>query len=426
MNTERQPQATRERQPQATRERQPQATRERQPQATREQQLALDDVLKGHNVFITGGAGVGKSFLVNNIVDTIKTQLGVCAMTGCAALLINGATLHSFLGIGLATESALHLANKVRKFPAVFERIIQLETLLIDEVSMLNDELFEKVSEFLQIIRKSMRPFGGVQMVFVGDPFQLCPVDGEYCFTSKLWTSNIKIHTLSANMRQRGDPAFKELLDRVRWGVCSDEDLSTLKKLKDTTFPDGIVPTKLYAKNINVDAINQAELSKLTNDSKEYSYFCANEYSQKWATANKIPALIKLKIGAQVMCTRNIPLQGLVNGSRGVITDMDEDGISIQLLSGRIVYLSPIAVSPFDKPYIIVKFLPIKLAWAITIHSAQGMTIDALEVDLGKDIFAFGQAYTGLSRATSLSSVRVTSVLAKSFVTNPVVKKFFS
>ena len=395
-----------------------------QPQVTREQQLALDDVLKGHNVFITGGAGVGKSYLVNKIVETIKTQLGVCAMTGCAALLINGATLHSFLGIGLATESALHLANKVRKFPAVFERIIQLETLLIDEVSMLNDELFEKVSEFLQTIRKSMKPFGGVQMVFVGDPFQLCPVDGEYCFTSKLW-KNIKIHTLSANMRQRGDPAFKELLDRVRWGVCSDEDLATLTQLKHTTFPDGIVPTRLYAKNINVDAINQGELSKLTTDSKEYSYFCANDYSQKWATANKIPAQIKLKIGAQVMCTRNIPLLGLVNGSRGVITDMDESGVSIQLLSGKVVQLGTIAISPFDKPYIIVKFLPLKLAWAITIHSSQGMTIDALEVDLGKDIFAFGQAYTGLSRATSLATVRVTSVLAKSFVTNPIVKTFF-
>ena len=131
------------------------------------------------NLILTGGAGVGKSYLVNIIVDTIPTQIGICAMTGCAALLINGATLHSFLGIGLATESALHLANKVRKFPAVFERIIQLETLLIDEVSMLNDELFEKVSEFLQIIRKNKKPFGGVQMIFVGDPFQLCPVDGD-------------------------------------------------------------------------------------------------------------------------------------------------------------------------------------------------------------------------------------------------------
>ena len=119
-------------------------------------------------------------------------------------------------------------------------------------------------------------------------------------------------------------------------------------------------------------------------------------------------------------------MSGLVNGSRGVITEMCDDGVYIKLLSGSTVHLGIIAVSPFDNPYIIVKYLPIKLAWAITIHSAQGMTIDALEVDLGRDIFAYGQAYTGLSRATSLSNVRITSVLAKSFTTSPVVLKFMS
>jgi ATP-dependent DNA helicase PIF1 len=391
-----------------------------------EQQIALDDVIKGTDVFITGGAGVGKSYLVKHIVDTTNKKIGVCAMTGCAALLINGATLHSYLGIGLAKESAQELAQKVRKFAAIVNRIKTLDILLIDEVSMLNDELFEKVQEFLQIVRKSTKPFGGVQMIFVGDPFQLCPIEGNYCFTSKIWTSmNIKVHTLNCNMRQQGDPAFKDLLDRVRWGVCSNEDLETLKYLQHTTFQDGIIPTKLYAKNINVDSINMSELAKLTTEPKEYSYCCANDHSTKWATTNKIPEKIKLRVGAQVMCTRNMPLLGLVNGSRGVITHMFEDGIHIKLLSGKTAIIGPITISPFDNPYIVVKFLPVKLAWAVTIHSSQGMTIDALEVDLGKDIFAWGQAYTGLSRATSLSAVRVTSVLAKSFITNPVVKKFF-
>ena len=389
-----------------------------------EQQLALDDVVKGLSIFITGGAGVGKSYLVNKISD-VMDNIGVCAMTGCAALLINGATLHSYLGIGLAKDSAKELAQKVRKFTVILKRIMSLKVLLIDEVSMLNDDLFEKVHDFLQIVRKNTKPFGGVQMIFVGDPFQLCPVEGGYCFTSKLWTG-IKVHTLSSNMRQQGDPKFKELLDRVRWGKCSDEDLATLKGLSSITFPDGIIPTKLYAKNINVDTINQSELAKLSTEPREYSYCCANDYSIKWAVTNKIPEKIKLRVGAQVMCTRNMPLVGLVNGSRGVIPHMFEDGIHVKLLSGNTVVLGPIAVSPFDNPYIVVRFLPIKLAWAITIHSSQGMTIDALEVDLGKDIFAAGQAYTGLSRATSLSSVRVTSVLAKSFVTSPIVKKFFS
>jgi ATP-dependent DNA helicase PIF1 len=391
-----------------------------------EQKLALDDVLKGTSVFITGGAGVGKSFLVNKISQAlVHKNIGVCAMTGCAALLINGATVHSYLAIGLAQDPAKVLAARVKKFANVHSRILSMQTLLIDEVSMLNDELFEKISEFLQIVRKNTKPFGGVQMIFVGDPFQLAPVEGDYCFTSKLWT-DIKVHTLVSNMRQADDQTFKELLDRVRWGKCSQDDLETLEKCNDTEFPEGIVPTKLYSKNVNVDSINLKEFDKLSTDVHVYPCDYLNEASKKWATANKIPEKIHLRIGAQVMCTRNIPTLGLVNGSRGVVVEVYMDGVGVKLLNGTYVKVVPFAVAPFDNPYVGVQYVPLKLAWAITIHSSQGMTIDALEVDLGRDIFAFGQAYTGLSRAKSLSTVKITSVLAKSFITSPTVKKFFT
>lgn len=392
-----------------------------------EQQLALDDVLKGENVFITGGAGVGKSYLVNKIVQRLAhTNPGVCAMTGCAALLINGVTVHSYLGIGLAKEPAGVLANRVRKFTNINQRLVSLKTLLIDEASMLNNELFEKISEFLQLLRKNLLPFGGVQVILVGDPFQLGPVDGDYFFTSKLWSRDIfKVHTLTANMRQSGDDGFKSLLDRVRWGECAKEDLEILQARQNTVFPEGITPTKLYSKNINVDAINQREYDKLETPSQEYLCWHLNDGSKKWAAANKIPEKVHFRIGAQVMCTRNIPTLGLVNGSRGVVTEVTPNDVCIQLTEGGRVRLGFITVSPFDNPYIEVRYVPLKLAWAITIHSAQGMTIDALEVDLGKDVFAPGQAYTGLSRAKSLATVRVTSVMAKSFITSPTVKKFF-
>ena len=391
-----------------------------------EQKLALDDVLKGKSVFITGGAGVGKSYLVNKIVQaTTNKNVGVCAMTGCAALLINGSTVHSYLGIGLAREEAVHLAGKARKFANVYQRLLTLQILLIDEVSMLNDELFEKISEFLQIIRKNKKPFGGVQMIFVGDPFQLCPVEGDYCFTSKKWV-DITVHTLTANMRQAGDVQFKELLDRVRWGFCSEHDLWRLQTCKDTEFPDGIIPTKLYSKNVNVDSINKVEFDKLTTDVYEYESWYLNEQSKKWATTNKIPEKVYMRVGAQVMCTRNIPTLGVVNGSRGVVTEVKADCVTIQLIDGGVVRMGLVSVTPFDNPYIEVKFLPLKFAWAITIHSSQGMTIDALEVDLGKDIFTYGQAYTGLSRGKSLSTVRIVNVAAKSFITSPTVTKFFS
>jgi len=393
-----------------------------------EQKLALDDVLASKNIFITGGAGVGKSYLVNKIVQaTSHKNVGVCAMTGCAALLINGTTIHSYLAIGLAKESAKMLAKRVQGFFTVYQRLTQLHTLLIDEVSMLNDELFEKISEFFQILRKNSRPFGGVQMVLVGDPFQLGPVDGDYFFTSKTWAdAKFKVHTLQMNMRQAGDDSFKSLLDRVRWGTCCEDDLETLKKCRDTAFPPGISPTKLYSKNVNVDSINRSEFDKLKTDVFEYKTWYLNEASTKWANANRISEKMNLRVGAQVMCTRNIPTLGLVNGSRGVIKTVGTDDVVVELLDGSMVRLGILTVSPFDNPYIEVRYMPLKLAWAITIHSSQGMTIDALEVDLGSDVFAFGQAYTGLSRAKSLATVRIPRVAAKSFMTSSTVKKFFN
>ena len=389
-----------------------------------EQQRALDDVVNDHNVFITGGAGVGKSFLVSHIVDHTP-GIAVTAMTGCAALLINGTTLHSHLGIGLAKETAQKLAVMVRKYPGVAERVLHMQTLLIDEVSMLSDELFEKVSEMLKILKRSKKPFGGVQLVLVGDPFQLCPVQGNYCFTSPVWAEcKFKVHRLEMNMRQKGDPLFKEILDRVRFGGCSLVDLKILESLKNTEFPEGIKPTRLYSKNVSVDAINMSELLELGNDSIEYTTKITGDFAKRWASTNRIPEKVRLCVGAQVLCTRNFPELGLANGSRGVITQMDGSGVTFKKMSGQCVRVALFDV-PFDSPTNKIQYLPVKLAWAITIHSAQGMTIDALEVDLGSDIFAFGQAYTGLSRATSLSSVRIVNVLPSSFVTSPKVLEFY-
>jgi ATP-dependent DNA helicase PIF1 len=384
-----------------------------------EQQNALDDVMDGNNVFITGGAGVGKSYLVNEIVEHTP-GIAPCAMTGCAAMLINGTTLHSHLGIGLGKETAQKLAMMVRKYVGVYQRVLCMKTLLIDEVSMLSDELFEKVSEFLKIIKKSKKPFGGVQLVMVGDPFQLCPVQGAYCFTSPVWKEcQFVTHKLETNMRQKGDPLFKEILDRVRFGGCNAKDLAVLESLRDTQFPEGIKPTRLYSKNVSVDAINISELLELGGQTHEFTTKIVGDAARKWATTNRIPEKVCLCVGAQVLCTRNFPELGLANGSRGVITVMDVNGVIFKKLSGHCV-----RVNYFDVPLDMVnhlQYLPIKLAWAMTIHSAQGMTIDALEVDLGRDIFAFGQAYTGLSRATSLSSVRIINILPTSFVTSPIV-----
>ncbi len=394
---------------------------------TDEQSSVLTDVLEGRNIFLTGDAGTGKSFLIGAIVKC-KKFTAVTAMTGSAALLINGSTLHSFLGIGLAKEPAEKLARSVRKFTPVVNRILETKTLIVDESSMLSDELFEKVDAFLKIIKRSCKPFGGIQMVLVGDPFQLCPVEGSYFFTSKIWEESGFIRrNLTVNMRQKGDPLFKEILDTVRFGGCPPKYVEILEKLRDTKFPDGIKPTRLYSKNVSVDGINQGELSDLIEagaDSKEYPVNCSSEKGRKWVKLNKIPEKVTLCVGAQVMCTRNQPTLGLANGSRGVITKADAFGVWFKKLDGATVFV-PYFVAPIGNDDQ-VSYMPVKLAWAITIHSAQGMTIDALEVDLGQDIFTWGQAYTGLSRATSLDTVRVTNILPSSFVTHRIVLDKFS
>jgi ATP-dependent DNA helicase PIF1 len=204
-----------------------------------EQQRALDSVVDGHNVFITGGAGVGKSFLVSHIVDQTPF-IAVTAMTGCAALLIGGTTLHSHLGIGLAKDTAQKLALLAKKYPGVAERIINMHALLIDEVSMLSDELFEKVSEFLKIMKRNKKPFGGVQLILVGDPFQLCPVEGSYCFTSPLWEKcEFKIHRLESNMRQQGGVCVLKVL--IRWTNVHIARRPSLQRSSRSTSVRGVL-----------------------------------------------------------------------------------------------------------------------------------------------------------------------------------------
>jgi ATP-dependent DNA helicase PIF1 len=417
-----------------------------------EQKQVLEKTKEGQNVFITGGAGVGKSFVVKHIIrhaHSMDRNVGVCAMTGSAAILINGVTLHSFTGVGLAKESAPYLARRINnKYPTIAARLRELDVLLVDEVSMMNDELFDKLYAILQIIRNEpTKPFGGVQMIFVGDMMQLAPVEGNYCFTATNWTAAaFMVFLLKTNMRQRDDDEFKALLDRVRWGKCMPADYTTLCRLENTRFPEGILPTRLYSRNADVDRINAQEFEALvqrssqsqTNqihvyDVKYRGSSALQQRSRKYAEATKMQPRLKLCVGAQVIVTRNINIDdGLVNGARGVVTQLNPKGVMIRLASNNtsvnVEYytLKPIPKTKEDESDIDLSYMPLKLAWAISIHASQGMTIDALEVDLGSSIFAYGQAYTGLSRARSLHTTRIVDVLPTSFKTSPAVVEFYS
>jgi ATP-dependent DNA helicase PIF1 len=414
-----------------------------------EQRVVLNKIKEGKNVFLTGGAGAGKSFTLKYIVNWAKAagkHIGVCAMTGCAAKLIDGTTLHSFMGIlpGYVSRGAVDAAQRMKSNAKIIGKLLSLDVLIVDEVSMMNDVFLDLLFEVLSIVRdRKGEPFGGVQVVFVGDMLQLQPVDGGYCFQAKCWdAAGFEVYLLKTNMRQREDNAFRELLDRVRWGKCSAADFKTLSGLKDTVFPEGIVPTRLYSKNADVDRVNALAFAKLVSETGttvvEFAIKLKGDsakrcYSKKFAESMHIPASVKMCVGAQVILTRNMDIEaGLINGSRGIVTSVSPKGVSVRFGRGcsgssvMIDYYTYKNVDDYMQSSIEFSYIPLKLAWGMSIHSSQGMTIDALEIDLGESIFACGQAYTGLSRARDMKSVRVVDVIPTAFKTNLAVVEFYS
>ena len=400
-----------------------------------EQKKIFDLIDMGYNIFITGGAGVGKSFVINLIPKRFHNKkIGICSMTGSSAIVINGTTLHSFMGIGLANGSVEYLVLKIQKNKSILKKLMYLQLLVVDEVSMLGDDLFEKINRIFQIIRASEKPFGGLQIVFVGDPFQLSPVNSKYFFTSREFDStNFKVVTLIKNMRTN-ELAFKELLDRLRLGECSETDYLSLEKLKETEFANNIKPTKLYSKRQDVELINNTELAKLIemgNKPREYPIKYIEKLRKKeeidYIKSFSLSDTITLCIDAQVVVTRNIDIEaGIINGTRGIVINMTDVGVTLKLLNSDEAFIEYISFKPdeFDRKLDFI-YMPLKLGWALTIHSSQGMTLDALEIDLGESIFACGQAYTGLSRVRNFKSVRVINLKRRSFKTSKDVVKFF-
>ena len=400
---------------------------------TPEQESVLHFVKQRKNVFMTSPAGYGKSYVIERIVYWAKTEkisFGVTAMTGTAAILINGRTLHSFLGIGLGKDKAEDLASVCNKY--VKQKLMKLRLLIVDEVSMLDIELFEKISTYLGLIRKKPDiPFGGIQLLFSGDMFQLPPVKGDYCFQSKLWEQcQFQIVQFTKNMRQQKDTSFQTLLQSLRIGHCSTTELQQLKSLSNTEFTNGITPTRLYSLNIDVDNINQIELQELIKTThpilKTYSIRFRNKISQAKTLIKSmnVPESIQLCSNAQVVLTRNLQIEsGLVNGSRGVVLEVTDSAVLVKFQNG-VIY--PITYYDHeDENEILFSYIPLRLAYALSIHKCQGMTLDAIEIDLGKSIFCWGQAYTALSRAKDMASIRIIDIHQKSFRTHPFVLDFY-
>ena len=368
-----------------------------------------------------------------------KQLIGVCASTGKAASLIKGRTLHSYLGIGMGRGSVDDWVDRTTRLKSrtdTFHTLRVVYTIIIDEISMVSSKLLDDIDEYLRKIRLCNEPFGGVQMIFVGDYCQLPPVNPTFAFISKSYKSaNIRTVMFSKCFRQT-DPLFLNILNELRYGNCSTESEKILssRDFIEPTFLNGLTPIKLLSTNSEVDTINEYQLHLISKESGnpivnyKVRYLHDVKKCQQWMKAEMIPEIVSLTVGAQVMITHNIA--GIaVNGTQGKIIDLRSDEVIIMTHEGYKANIKYITFKdPEDKDIFAAKtlfhYLPIRLGWAITIHKSQGCTLTCLEVDL-KKVFAHGQCYVAISRAKTLEGLIVKNFSKKAVMCSPLVKGFY-
>ncbi|XP_062569791.1 ATP-dependent DNA helicase PIF1-like [Saccostrea cucullata] len=386
---------------------------------SKEQNTILDAVLQGKNVFFTGSAGTGKSFLMRRIIGSLPPQhTFATASTGVAACHIGGTTLHAFAGIGSGSaplEQCVQLASR----PQIAQQWRKCHHLVIDEISMVDGSLFDKLETIARVVRKNDNPFGGIQLIICGDFLQLPPVTKgtdkkTFCFQAKSWSKCIQVNMELKEVRRQNDLSFINILQNVRLGKCSEETYQVLRETAQNNIQkNGILATRLCTHKEDVNKINLYHLGKLQGDEKTFVALDGDEvYQNQLEVLSPVPKKLILKVGAQVMLAKNLEVQrGLVNGARGVVVGFDkknQDYPVVKFVSGEEEVIWPVrwTFKLSGTVYINRKQLPLKLAWAISIHKSQGMTLDCVEMSLSK-VFEAGQTYVALSRAKSLQGLRI-------------------
>ena len=421
------------------------------------QRSAFDAIMAGKSIFLTGPGGTGKSFLLQTLHSQFKVargkKLAITAMTGCAAVLIGpfAKTLHSWAGIGLGRGDIEAIATTVAADKRKGPRWRQTTCLIIDEVSMMTPGLLELLNAVGQKARKSVKPFGGMQMVFVGDFYQLPPVsrEGGFAFDSPLWSQVVQeTHFLKEIVRQK-DPVFQTILNEARVGELTPESYEILESRKTMEWKrQEIKPTLLFTKNTDVSTINENQLRKLAGEEHIFTVKTTKNppgmapdvvqmLADKLDKDAPYEAELRLKERAQVMLLKQLyeekdkvmcPIHGLVNGSRGVVTGFGLDGNPIvKFLNGRTLTVKPATWSSDDGDEGVHREqIPLRVAYALTIHKAQGASLDSALVDVGPSTFECGQAYVALSRVRNLESLYIFEIAQKAFRAHPAVKKFYA
>jgi len=408
------------------------------------QKDALNKIVKGYNVFLTGMGGTGKSLIIKLFYKEYKEHknIGITSTTGTSAVLIGGTTLHSFLGIGLGKDSVENLYLKIKKKAFMFKRWCQLETLIIDEISMLSPKLFDKLELLARKLRYSELPFGGIQLVLTGDFLQLpcIEAENEFCFEAKSWNDCVKYPIYLTEIFRQTDDIFQTCLNEVRIGKLSENTIKILKSRvnKKLINENGILPTKIYSLNTDVDKENQKELDKLCLSNNNLNFF---EYELEVNVLKKnlkfvdekikknciAPQILQVCIGAQVMLLYNIDLEiGLANGSRGIITRFEDDLPVVKFMNGveTLINYQEWIIEEGSEKILSITQIPLKVAYAITIHRSQGLTIDFAELDLS-GIFEYGQGYVALSRVKNLEGLSIKNLNIKKIIANKKAIEYY-
>ena len=387
---------------------------------------ALKILKSDSNVFLTGQPGAGKSYLTNQyiswLLDNGKIPT-VTASTGIAAVHVGGTTLHSWAGVRDDNSLTAEDMDDILDNPFTRDRICRTQILIIDEISMISAKLLNVVSKLAMIARGNMTPFGGIKVIAVGDFFQLPPVKGDFAFESEAWDqADFQVCYLHEQHRQ-SDKVFNDILTNIRAGFLEDKQKEIIRSrvVEDVSTLNNAI--RIETHNVNVDKINEMKLDRHEGIPKTYVMSSkGNEMAVKSLKKNCLsPERLTLKVGVPVLLTRNDIDKRYVNGSQGVVTALYDYSVKVLLKNGLEVEVEQNnweraeGYGSNKKVIASIAQVPLKLAYAITTHKSQGMTLDEAVIDVSK-AFAPGQAYVAISRVRSLEGVHFQGKLTKNFL----------
>lgn len=397
------------------------------------QARALDILKTGANVFLTGEPGSGKTYVINQYIAWLEAagiHVAVTASTGIAATHIGGMTIHAWSGVGARDTINQYDLDQIMTREKLVKRLKKAQVLIIDEISMIDGTMLDMVDVIARTARQKTDAFGALQVIFVGDFFQLPPVTRmgnmmRYGFESRAWENARPLICYLSDQFRQEDEQLLSLLNAIRRNEIEEEHYTLLNEQTEISY-ENIEPTRLYTHNADVDAVNNTKLAALTGKPKTFKMSARGSKPLLEGLVKNClsPDTLVLKEDAMVMCTKNNFEAGYVNGTLAKVVDFErETGLPIiETTEGKRIVMNTTTWDFIEdgKTLAQVEQIPLRLAWAITVHKSQGMSLDAVEVDLSK-AFVFGQGYVALSRVRTLAGLKVLGLSSNALSVDPKI-----